>query len=84
MRIKVRADHVNEGDYLPGMNDGYVFTDPVPADEVMAFTSMGQNIMPGPGMTMIYFHDEQGDECYLILPDDYEIKVARPRENPNA
>lgn len=61
---QVRARDVIEGDFLVGLDNGYVFADPaVHAGEVT-----------------IDFHTAQGDEGRLVVPDIMPVTVRRDEE----
>lgn len=45
------------------------------ADNVISVHDSRFNFAVGEGMTCLTFHDDYGNECYLVVPDDYEIEV---------
>jgi hypothetical protein len=55
----VKAEDVPEGAFLLDLNNGYVF-DAVPVNDFY---------------TIISFHDAEGDECSLTVPNDFELNV---------
>ena len=66
------SQDIEEGMFLPGIDNGYVIDveeSPYYVDE------NGMN--PFRGMTMITFNTADGDEGYLILPDDVPIKTVK-------
>lgn len=72
---KIAADLVREGDFLPGIDNGYVID--VETTECRAFNGT-YNVSLGL-MTAITFNDAAGDECYLLMPPSSEIEV-RPED----
>jgi hypothetical protein len=71
----IPARDVEEGDFLPGLDMGYVFD--VDVDEqIRTFTAGEVNILMGE-FTVITFHDQDGDENYLILKGDVPVTVER-------
>ena len=79
----VKARKVREGDFLPGLDNGYVFADA----EIDPDVSMGNGISYTPtplgnvSVVMISFHDADGDENYLICGKDMPVTVARPSKD---
>lgn len=76
--IKVSADGVETGDFLPGLDMGYVID--VENNSSGYFSYPGLNRYPAamPDDTiLITFHDSQGEECYLLVPGDFTITVSR-------
>lgn len=76
---KIKARHVQEGDFLPGLNNGFVFTDPEPNDGYLSYPrghyGGGPDVaMPGDTI-IITFHDAEGEECYLLMPADSLLTV---------
>lgn len=70
----IPAADVEPGDFLPGLDMGYVFE--VETGEVHAFAAGSQNILLGTFRT-ITFHTSDGDEAYLIVPEDMPVTVER-------
>ena len=73
--MKVMADAVMEGDFIPGLDNGYVVT----AEEGDV-----QIALPGDNeygllesVVTITYHDAEGDECYLILNPGSLVTVER-------
>jgi hypothetical protein len=64
----VKAKRVREGDFLPGLDDGYVFTEPVESRR-------------GEGYVEIGFHDVDGNENFLDVSTDLLITVERKQTN---
>lgn len=73
----VNAEEVKVGDFLPGLSNGYVFEDPEPASDSLSFFSGFTPVRPDESLVLISFHDEQGDENYLILRSDFQVQVNR-------
>lgn len=72
MREKIAADEVREGDFLPALDNGYVFevdSDPDVRGDY--------NVNIFDGMLMICFHDQGGNENYLVVYAETEIEVER-------
>lgn len=59
--IVVEASDVEEGDFLTALDNGYVFE----VEEESEF------------YTRINFHDCDGEECYLIVPNETNVSVRR-------
>lgn len=76
---KVTASNVREGDYLPGLGMGYVFTEPETGNGYLSYpsTSYGMDTAMPDDTVLIMFHDADGEECYLILPPDSVVEVSR-------
>lgn len=75
----VNAEDVKEGDFLPGLcGGGYVYQDPEPATDTFdvhsGFTPIGGII---DNHIVIFFHDQNGDENYLITLPDNTVEVGR-------
>lgn len=58
---EVKAKKVREGDFLTGLDSGYVYTDP----------DVGEYD------TTIYFHDSDGDEGELTVKNSFRVSVQR-------
>ena len=77
--IKVKASEVQEGDFLPGLDNGYVIQDPETGDGYLSYPSTGYGMsaaMPA-DTVVITFHDSQGEENYLLCNPDMEVTVSR-------
>lgn len=61
----VKARKVREGDFIPGLDNGYVFTDPEPSERSWAIR--------------IQFHDQNGEEGSIECDPDMLITVDRPK-----
>jgi hypothetical protein len=75
----VRASQVREGDFLPGLGNGYVFEEPVTNDGYLNYpvTGSGRYDAAMPSDTMVIsFHDADGEECYLLLPAGSRLTVS--------
>lgn len=78
----MKAKYVEEGDYLPGLDNGYVFE----VEENNGYLSYPRS---GYGMSaampedtvLIGYHDAQGDECYLLLPGNTRLTVEGPERD---
>lgn len=75
---KVMASEVTEGDFLPGLDNGYV----VEVEEGNGYlsyplTSTGTIAAMPEDTILITFHDADGNECYLLLPGESMISVKR-------
>lgn len=74
--LTVPAGEVAEGDYLPGLDNGYVF-EPATDEDVPPYYD-GTFVIARPESTVaIRFHTANGDEAEVILPDDVPVTVAR-------
>lgn len=72
---KIQAQLVREGDFLPGIDDGYVID--VETTDIRAFSG-SYNVSLGV-MTAITFNDADGEECFLLLPQESLVAV-RPED----
>lgn len=73
--MKVPADEVQPGDFLPGLaGKGYV-VEVEPSTEVSSFSGR-YNVLLGV-MAVITFHDEQGEENYLLMNPEATVTVER-------
>lgn len=76
--LKVKAKKVREGDFIPGLANGYVFekerserfTYPAGALHSYSNVSMGDTVL-------IVYHDAEGEENYLLLKPDTELTIVR-------
>jgi hypothetical protein len=79
MLMKVSASEVREGDFIPGLDNAYVFE----AETNTGYMSYPRNgygydaAMPV-DTRLISFHDADGEECYLMLPGDSQLTIERP------
>lgn len=77
--MRVKAKEVKTGDFLPGLDNGYVFTDPE-TNDAGYFTAPG-SARYSSGMpedtVLITYHDTEGEECYLLLPAESGVQVER-------
>lgn len=76
VRVGDLIPHTNDqdGDYLVGLDNGYV----VEVDTDTDYVSLGYNSgRLHDGMVLVTFHDRDGDENYLILNEDHPINVKR-------
>lgn len=70
--VKVAADQVEEDDFLPGLDNGYV----VDVEEGPDLRGDYNTRFAGEHV-LITFHDADGNENYLLLLPEHEIEVAR-------
>lgn len=70
----VEAGEVEAGDFLPGLDNGYVFEDPTQAD---AYVSDGYVIAMPSGTIRIRFHTAEGEEAELICPDNMPVTIRQ-------
>lgn len=68
----VKAKKVKEGDFLPGLDHGYVFEDPDRDTQVR----VGQYAVPD-NYVLITYHDGLGGENYLVLHKNTPLTVER-------
>lgn len=74
VEMTVPAEEVEEGDFLTGLDNGYVFEEPERNPNI----GYGRwNTALGEGAVLISFHDAQGDENYLICAPDMKVSVRR-------
>jgi hypothetical protein len=62
----VKAKKVREGDFLTGLDDGYVFTEPEVVDGPSRFNEV-----------IIRFHDAEGEEGFLQCGKNMPVTVRR-------
>jgi hypothetical protein len=77
--LKVPASEVREGDFLPGLDNGYVFQDPEENNGYLSYPTTGYGIataMPEDTL-LISFHTAEGEEAYLLVPSDMPLTVER-------
>jgi hypothetical protein len=67
---KMQARFVKEGDFLPGLDNGYVFEDPERNRGWLSYPrpAGGYSSAMPEDTIVIGYHDADGDECYLLLP----------------
>lgn len=75
MQKTVKAKKVKVGDYLPGLDNGYVFDEPERDPYVVFDNRFPANM--GSGMVLITFHDAEGNENYVVCGKDMPITVMR-------
>lgn len=71
-QIFVAAGEVEEGSFIPGLDNAFVFE--VDHDPDIR-NGYNQNIADG--LVMITYHDNAGDEGYLLLTPTTRIEVLR-------
>lgn len=67
--ITIAADEVQVGDFLPALDNGFVFE----TDESPAYTWGGA----ADGFFAIGFHDNDGNENYLFVYPESQVTVRR-------
>lgn len=77
--LRVKANEVQEGDFLPGLGDAYVFQAPETGDGYLSYpmTDGGMSAAMPEDTVVISFHDRDGEENYLIVQPEFEIQVNR-------
>lgn len=73
--IKVPAREVKEGDFIPGLDNGYVIA-AEPENGFMVGTDR-YSFAQGEGTVTITMNDAEGDEFYLMAPLNMPITIAR-------
>lgn len=73
----VAIQDVREDDFLPGLDRGYVFQDPEPAHEHVAWMGQGFPFELSEDLWLVTFHTRDGEEAYLIGPADMPVTVER-------
>lgn len=76
--IQIAATDVQEGDFIPGLDNGYV----VEVEEGNGYlsyprTGYGASARMPEDTVLITYHDREGEECYLLLPPDSMLTVER-------
>lgn len=71
--VKVEAGEVQEGDFLPGLDNGYV----VEVDHDPDVWDGRYNVSMSTGLVLLTFHTAQGEEAYLLCPPDMPVTVKR-------
>lgn len=77
--LTVPASEVREGDFLPGLDNGYVVDVGDNSDGYLSAStgySRFTTALPG-DMIAITFHDAEGNEAYLFLPPSVPLTVQR-------
>lgn len=75
----IKASQVQEGDFLPGLDNGYVMCEPEVNNGYLSYpvtSSGGYNVAMPSDTVVITFHDRDGEECYLLLPSDSRLTVS--------
>lgn len=75
--MTVPASEVQEGDFLPGLGNGYVFEDAESASGKVSMSDGRYSFDVGEGMTLVSFHTAEGDEAFLVVPEDMPVTVER-------
>lgn len=73
---KIKAENVRLGDFLPGLDNGYV----VEVDEEHGLVSGRYNTAFASECQIITFHTAEGDEAHIICPPDMPVTVQRDGE----
>jgi hypothetical protein len=71
--IKIAASEIREGDYIPGLDNGYVVEDPEHDPDFRDRYNMGL----GRGKVCITFNTAEEDEAYLLCPPDMPVTINR-------
>ena len=74
--MQVKMSEVQEGDYLTGLDNGYVVEVEKDPDVSMG-VGRGTYAAMGSGMVMLTFHDAEGGEGYLMAAADMPVEVKR-------
>lgn len=71
---KVPASEVRADDFIPGLDNGYVFEDPEESPDIRGAynTTLG-----GEDAVLITFHTAEGEEAYLLCPPNMPVTVQR-------
>lgn len=78
MTMKIPANELREGDFLPGLDNGYV----VEVEENDGYLSYpgrtgGYSVAMPEDTIVVTFHDAEGSENYLLLAPTCELEVSR-------
>lgn len=76
---RIPAQHVREGDFLAGLDNGYVIE--AEEEDCRAFSGT-YNVSLGRFVTLT-FNTADGDEAYVLLPRDTPVTVARESQLPD-
>lgn len=76
---EVAARKVRAGDYLTGLDNGYVI-EVEHEPEIANHQLGGVYARLGDGMVMLTFNTAEGDEGYVIAPPETPVTVRTPRE----
>lgn len=81
--LTVPASQVQPGDFLPGLDNGYVMEVSDNSDGYLsASTGYSRYTTALPGDTVaVTFHTAEGEEAYLFLPADTPVTVKRDVQN---
>lgn len=76
--MKISASEVQEGDFLPGLDNGYVF-EVEEGNGYLSYpaTSGGINTAMPEDTILISFHDADGEENFLLANPNMELEVNR-------
>lgn len=75
---KIEASKVREGDFLTGLDNGYVYKTEDNESGYLSYPGYSRYGVAMPEDTvLISFHDAEGQECFLLLPGDFEIEISR-------
>lgn len=69
---QVKAHEVEDGDFIPGLDNAYVFEVDFSGD-----LRTQDNVSVTSGMVTITAHDQNGDEITLILPPESRLTISR-------
>lgn len=76
--MKIQADELREGDFLPGIDNGYVY-EVETGNGYLSYpsTGYGTNAAMPEDTILVSFHDADGNENYLLLSPECMIEVSR-------
>lgn len=69
----IEASELREGDYLIGLDNGYVFD--IDADH--SISEGRYNAELGHGLLLVTYHTQNGDENYLLISPESDVLVGR-------
>lgn len=75
----INASQVREGDFLPGLNNGFVYEEPEVNNPYLSYpvsSSGGYSVAMPSDTVLIKFHDRDGEECFLLMPSDSKLQVS--------
>lgn len=77
--MKIQADELREGDFLPGIDNGYVYEVETETNGYLSYpsTGYGSNCAMPQDTVLVCFHDADGNENYLLLSPECMIEVDR-------
>ena len=72
----VKASEVKQGDFLIDLDNVYVIEEPT-ADPVLTIQDGRHGFAVASGLVLITFHDQHGEENYLIVSADLPLTIER-------